>query len=90
MAKKTKVEEGVFVSTEGTGAVEGTALNWELTGSAVIDDMPDDLRLKRSLYDCWCQVDPEIREDNPVWRFAYCEDHVSFVFRDGRKVTISL
>ena len=34
------------------------------------------------------KVEPEIRENNPVWHWALCDDHCTFVFRDGRKVTI--
>ena len=93
MSKKAKVAEPV---------VDVKELNWETEDAApaagseavcvgaVIDDMPDGLKLKSVLYDCWCQVDPEIRADNPVWKFAYCDDHVSFVFRNGQKVVISL
>ena len=35
------------------------------------------------------QVDPEIRKDNPVWHWALCDDHCTFVFRDGRKAVIN-
>lgn len=36
------------------------------------------------------QVDPELRTDNPVWHWALCDDHCTFVFRDGRKTVISI
>lgn len=35
------------------------------------------------------QVDPEIKKDNPVWKWALCDDHCTFIFRDGRKVVIN-
>ena len=35
------------------------------------------------------QVDPEIRTDNPVWHWALCDDHCTFVFKDGRKAVIT-
>ncbi len=35
------------------------------------------------------KVDPEIRKGNPVWHWALCDDHCTFIFRDGRKVTVS-
>ena len=42
-----------------------------------------------ALRDCLDQVDPEIAKDNPVWKWALCDDHCTFVFRDGRKAVIN-
>jgi len=36
------------------------------------------------------KVDPEITADNPVEHWAVADDHCTFVFRDGRKVRVSL
>lgn len=70
-------------------------LNWEAeegtkVPSAGFENIPDDCWLKQSLYEYWQQVDPEIRKNNPVWRWCLTDDHCSFVFRDGRKVTLPL
>ena len=34
------------------------------------------------------KVDPDIRRDNSVWDWAITDSHCTFVFRDGRKVTV--
>lgn len=34
------------------------------------------------------QVDPELRT-SPVWHWALCDDHCTFVFKDGRKAVIT-
>ena len=36
------------------------------------------------------KVDPEVRKDNPVWHWALCDDHCTFIFKDGRKATIKI
>ena len=36
------------------------------------------------------KVDPEITAGNPVEHWAVADDHCTFVFRDGRKVRVSL
>ena len=39
---------------------------------------------------CREKVDPEITAGNPVEHWAVADDHCTFVFRDGRKVRVSL
>lgn len=55
-----------------------------------LDEIPEEQLLKQSLYDYWQQVDPEIREENPVWHWCLADDHCTFVFKDGRKVVMPL
>ena len=46
--------------------------------------------MKRSIYLAWEKVDPEIRNDNPVWQYKVKEKEVVIVFRSGQKVRIEL
>ncbi len=69
--------EETGVSSQGQGASELPAAGFQYTG------------IREALWDCLDRVDPEITKDNPVWKWALCDDHCSFVFRDGRKVTVS-
>ena len=66
----------------------GEDRDWEIGGPAA------DLRiLERRIIDVLQynlnRVDPEIAKDNPVWKWALCDDHCTFVFRDGRKAVIN-
>ena len=94
MAKSKKTVEAYKDAEQGTGngyeerGSRGEDRDWEIGGPAA------DLRiLKRTicsvLIDCLDQVDPEIAKDNPVWKWALCDDHCTFVFRDGRKAVIN-
>ena len=71
--------EETGVSSQGQGASELPAAGCQFPAERICDALRD--RLDR--------VDPEITKDNPVWKWALCDDHCSFVFRDGRKVTVN-
>lgn len=79
MAKKSKVAEAYTDVRE---------LNWEETDTG-IEGVPGSWGVLEQLAGHLEKVDPEIRKDNPVWHWALCDDHCTFIFRDGRKVTIS-
>lgn len=34
------------------------------------------------------KVDAELRRGNPVWHWCLADDHCTFVFRNGQKVTV--
>ena len=67
-------------------------LNWEETEirDTGLEDVPASWTVLDQLAQHLFQVAPEIRNNNPVWHWALCDDHCTFVFRDGRKVTINL
>lgn len=46
--------------------------------------------IKKKIIDAWLKVDPEIRNGNPVWKYSVNKNLFVFVFKDGRKVRISL
>ena len=94
MAKSKKTAEPYKDAEQGAGngyeerGSRGEDRDWEIGGPAA------DLRiLKRTicgvLVECLDQVDPEIAKNNPVWKWALCDDHCTFVFRDGRKAVIN-
>ena len=101
MAKSKKTVEPYKDAEQGTGNGEqgigpgfeergsrGEDRDWKIGGPAA------DLRiLERRIIDVLQynldQVDPEIVKDNPVWKWALCDDHCTFVFRDGRKAVIN-
>ena len=67
-------------------------LNWEETEiqDTGLEDVPASWTVLDQLAQHLFQVEPEIRNNNPVWHWALCDDHCTFVFRDGRKVVINL
>ena len=81
-------------SIEDEEAVKGTLCAEEVPSTGVVvpsfDAVPAGLSLRDALYGALDLVDPGISENNPVWHWAYCDDHCTFVFRDGRKVTLPL
>ncbi len=84
MARKSKAEAYKDVKE----------LNWEETGPAPAEDqgiegVPASWGVLERLALHLDQVDPELRQNNPVWHWALCDDHTTFIFRDGRKVTIN-
>ena len=46
--------------------------------------------MKKKIIDAWQKVDPTIRNGNAVWKYSVRENRFVFVFKDGRKVRISL
>ncbi len=54
-----------------------------------IEDVPASWGVLEQLAGHLEKVEPEIRKGNPVWHWALCDDHCTFIFRDGRKVTVS-
>ncbi len=76
MAKKSKVEAYTDVKE----------LNWEDAG---IEGVPACWGVLEKLAEHLEKVDPEVRTDNPVRHWALCDDHCTFVFRDGRKVVVT-
>ena len=79
-------------SIEDEEAVNGTLCAEEVPSTGVVvpsfDAVPAGLSLRDALYGALDLVEPGISENNPVWHWAYCDDHCTFVFRDGRKVTV--
>ena len=83
-------------------AVKGTLCAEEIPSTGVVvpsctgaivpsfDAVPAGLSLRDALYGALDLVEPGISENNPVWHWAYCDDHCTFVFRDGRKVSLPL
>lgn len=35
------------------------------------------------------RVDPELKTGNPVWHWCLADDHCTFIFRNGQKVTVT-
>lgn len=78
--------------------------NWEIPENAeirpAIELVPEglqdvyeketDAKVKKALAEALEKVDPDIRTNNPVWKYNVDADNVIFVFKDGRKVRISL
>ena len=90
MAKKNKPEPYKDVNE----------LNWEETEKPAAEEMmlfdPGVLRFSiaqqlvgEALLMQLQKVEPEIRKDNPVMKWALCDDHTTFIFRNGQKVTVS-
>lgn len=75
-------------------AVKGTLCEEKVPSTGVVvpsfEAVPAGFALRDGLYAALDLVEPGIAENNPVWHWAYCDDHCTFVFRDGRKVTLSL
>ena len=88
MGKKSN--QGAVPST----AVKGTLCAEEVPSTGVVvpsfEAVPAGLSLRDALYGALDLVEPGISENNPVWHWAYCDDHCTFVFRDGRKVVLTL
>ena len=94
MAKSKKTAEAVEESVErkaesGKEPIQGTGNGKQGTELPVAGCRFPVEGIREALLDCLDQVDPEITENNPVWHWALCDDHCTFVFRDGRKVVIS-
>ena len=74
-------------SKNKTAAAEAPATcNWELVTE--FPGVKDGATVRESLDLAFQQLDQELKEGNPVWHWALCDDHCTFVFRDGRKVVI--
>ena len=72
-----------------------TELNWEETEPPIAGFRPIaklDLNnpITVILNNAWTQIDPEIRKEGAIWHWALADDHITFIFRDGKKIRIEL
>ena len=42
------------------------------------------------LANAWTTLDPELQKEHAVWHWALADDHVTFIFKDGRKIRVKL